>query len=140
MLKLKGMFLDVSSTVWHLAPDIRNQLSSSDPAMQALEATRATLSLLLVSPISKLNQDDLRRAHERSWEVVNNCLLDPFGAFYLEGIQLWPRRFTVDRGEAELFSQSYPHPSFLEGPPVPMAMRMVPQPPMGSRSPRTLLA
>ncbi|CAL1160554.1 unnamed protein product [Cladocopium goreaui] len=38
--------------------------------------------------------------------------------------------------EAELFSQSYPHPSFLEGPPVPMAMRMVPQPPMGSRSPR----
>lgn len=38
--------------------------------------------------------------------------------------------------EAELFAQSYPHPSFLEGPPVPMAMRMAPPPPMGSRSPR----
>lgn len=44
------------------------------------------------------------------------------------------------QGEVELFSQSYPHPSFLEGPPVPMAMRMAPQPPMGSRSPRGFAA
>eukprot|EP00434_Breviolum_minutum_P004061 symbB.v1.2.003575.t1/scaffold204.1/size273638/24 len=47
-----------------------------------------------------------------------------------------PGKTALEAREVELFSQSYPHPSFLEGPPVPMAMRMAPQPPMGSRSPR----